>query len=73
MVENTIKLLSGTDYVNSIKLTYAFLYTKVRSKLRFPNTNIKFIMRGFRFYNLKYCYILITILAIPWHTIINQT
>ena len=48
-VGNTTKLLSGRDYVDSIKLKHALLYTKFRSKRMFPDTNTKCIMRGCRY------------------------
>ena len=40
------RLLNGRDFVDSIKLKHALLYKKCRSKLMFPNTNTKCLMRG---------------------------
>ena len=40
------RLLNGRDFVDSIKLKHALLYTKFRSKRMFPNTNTKCLMRG---------------------------
>ena len=40
------RLLNGKDFVDSIKLKHALLYTKFISKRMFPNTNNKCLMRG---------------------------
>ena len=40
------RLLNGRDFVDSIKLIHALLYTKFTSKRMFPNMNTKCVMRG---------------------------
>ena len=45
-IEFTNRLMSGRDYIDSIKLTIIQLYTKFRAKRMFPDTNTNYLMKG---------------------------
>ena len=47
LIKFPTRLLNGRDFVDSIKLKHALLYTKFRSKRMFPNTNTKCFMRDY--------------------------